>query len=133
LGKDNFSHEILDHSMEFRAFVSKAQICPVILFTSGESTEILYSFRDGLGEVLSSIRGASESGNPTHTAKEAHFNCIKKQCSDMTCRIGKAGRTSSKIFVAMLDVEVDLVGDLGTFGSLHRLRTEYHSRKEETQ
>lgn len=47
--------------------------------------------------------------------------------------VGASPRTSAHVLVAMLDVEVDLVGDPGTLGSLDGLRAEERGDRDEEE
>jgi hypothetical protein len=96
-------HEALDNTVELRTLVTETKLFAILFYTSRESAEVLHGFGNSLLDNENSVE--TDNSQWTHAAIETNDN-------------------SAKILFSVLDVEVDLVSDLWSFGSFNRLSGE---------
>lgn len=99
-------HEVLDDTVEGRVLVSKA------LLARAESSEVL-------GRLYHELSSVSPSSSPAHSTRPGVWMWT---WTYFWCRLSiQSHDDPAQLFIALLDIEVDLVSDLGAFLSFGRL------------
>ena len=105
--------------MEGRALVAVAKLLAILRLSGGQRTEVLDGLRDGL-RGTSGLPYFSSLWRITYTTEQTHLDCSLISFPRLYER-REMTHTTAQVLVAMLDVEVDLVRDLGALRSIRGL------------
>lgn len=117
-------HEIFNDAVELGALVAVAKFGARLVLPSRQCSEVLDGLWDGLWDDLVKPRSGSKMRREnihhrTNRSRLAGSFSLSKSPACSHTRL-----TSSQFLVAMFDIKVDLVSDLGALRGVYRLRAE---------